>query len=94
MFSEHNNKQKGTFLSLFNYDPSTCTIGGAMNTEPGGFGETAIGAKTRVNGRRHGAQQHGERTISDDLFGYDMRNRYNCRQNKYNYGIYQMDRTL
>ena len=55
MFSEHNNKQKGTFLSLFNYDPSTCTIGGAMNTEPGGFGETAIGAKTRINGRRHGA---------------------------------------
>ena len=55
MFSEHNNKQKGTFLSLFNYYPSTCTIGGAMNTEPGGVGETAIGAKTRVNGRRHGA---------------------------------------
>ena len=94
MFSEHNNKQKGTFLSLFNYYPSTCAIGGAMNTEPGGVGETAIGAKTRVNGRRHGAQQHGEWTISGDLFGYDMRNRYICRQNKYNYGIYQMDRTL
>ena len=46
MFSEHNNKQKGTFLSLFNYYPSTCAIGGAMNTEPGGVGETATGDKT------------------------------------------------
>ena len=69
-------------------------IGGAMNTEPGGVGETATGDKTGENGHRHGAQQHGERTISDDLFGYDMRNRYICRQNKYNYGIYQVDRTL
>ena len=55
MFSEHKNKQKGTFLSLFNYYPATCAIGGAMNTEPRGVGETAIGAKTRVNERRHGA---------------------------------------
>lgn len=60
----------------------------------GSVGETATGDKTGENGRRHGAQQHGERTISGDLFGYDMRNRYICRQNKYNYGIYQMDRTL
>ena len=69
-------------------------IGGAMNTEPVGVGETATGDKTGENGRRYGAQQHGERTISGDLFGYDMRNRYICRQNKYNYGIYQVDRTL
>lgn len=69
-------------------------IGGAMYTEPGGVGETATGDKTGENGRRNGAQQHGERTISGDLFGYDMRNRYICRQNKYNYGIYQVDRTL
>ena len=69
-------------------------IGGAMNTEPGGVGETETGDKTGENGRRYGAQQHGERTISGDLFGYDMRNRYICRQNKYNYGIYQVDRTL